>query len=30
VSSEVAGGPFLTMVPSGEQLEASHLAYFGE
>jgi hypothetical protein len=30
VSSEVAGGPFMTTTPGGETLEATHLAYFAE
>ena len=30
VSSEVAGGGFVTVTPEGDELEASHLAYFGE
>jgi aminomethyltransferase len=30
VSSTVAGGPFTTMTPGGETLEATHLTYFAE
>ena len=30
VSSDVAGGPFMTTTPSGEVLAATHLAYFAE
>jgi len=30
VSSEVAGGPFRTQLPTGEMVDASHLAYFAE
>ena len=30
VSSEVAGGGFTTVTPSGEELVATHLNFFGE
>jgi hypothetical protein len=30
VSSDVAGGPFTMVLPSGEVLAATHLAYFAE
>ena len=30
VSSEVAGGPFTSEPPTGEPLQATHLAYFAE
>ena len=30
VSSQVAGGPFVTVTPEGEELSATHLAFFGE
>jgi len=30
VSSDVAGGPFTTSTPTGEVLQATHLAYFAE
>ena len=30
VSSKVAGGPFTMVLPSGEVLAATHLAYFAE
>jgi len=30
VSAEVAGGPFRTVTPLGETLQATHHAYFAE
>jgi hypothetical protein len=30
VSSQLAGGPFVTVTPEGEELVATHVAFFGE
>ncbi|MBL6925246.1 MAG: hypothetical protein ISR42_07670, partial [Acidimicrobiia bacterium] len=30
VTSDVAGAGFVTVTPEGDELEASHLSYFGE